>query len=115
MMRRRRTKTKYGNHPVVVNGIRFDSEKEYRRFCELQIMQKAGVISDLQRQVAFELQPAFYHKGKKIQAIRYIADFTYTDNESGEYVIEDVKGVRTREYLLKKKMMQYRGNDIKET
>ena len=111
---RRRTRNKYGNHPVVVDGVRYDSEKEYRRWCELKIMQKGGLISELQRQVPFELQPAFYHKGKKIQAIRYIADFTYYD-ETGEYIIEDVKGVQTREYKLKKKMMQYRGNDIKET
>lgn len=111
-MRRRRNK--YGNHPVVVNGVRFDSEKEYARWCELQIMQKGGLIKDLQRQVKFELQPAFRHNGKKIQAINYIADFTYVD-EDGKYIVEDSKGVRTREYILKQKMMLYRGFEIKET
>lgn len=115
MIRKRRSRSKYGNHPVVVNGVRFDSEKEYARWCELQLLEKAGVIRDLQRQVKFELQPAFTHKGKRIQAIKYIADFTYTDNETGEKIIEDTKGVRTREYILKQKMMLFRGYEIKET
>lgn len=113
MMRRRR-KSKYGNHPVVVDGVRFDSEKEYARWCDLKLLEKAGVIKDLKRQVPFELQPAFYHKGKRIQAIKYVADFTYTD-EDGNYIIEDSKGVRTREYIMKQKMMLFRGYEIKET
>ena len=116
MSRRRRTssRSKYGNRPVTVDGVRYDSEKEYARWKELQLMEKAGIITDLQRQVPFELQPAFYHKGQKIQAIKYVADFTYYD-ENGEYIIEDSKGVKTREYINKKKMMLYRGYEIKET
>lgn len=115
MIRKRRSRSKYGNKPVVIDGIRFDSMKEANRWCELKLMEKGGIISDLQRQVKFELQPAFTHKGKRIQAIKYIADFTYTDNETGEKIIEDTKGVRTREYILKQKMMLFRGYEIKET
>ena len=112
-MYRRRAKSKYGNHPMVINGIRFDSVKEGNRWMELQMLQKAGVISDLQRQVKFELQPEFYYKGKKIRPINYIADFTYYEN--GEYIVEDVKGVKTREYQNKKKQMLYiHGIEIKE-
>lgn len=113
-MRRRRTRNKYGNHPVVADGVRFDSEKEYARWCELKLLQKAGVISELQRQVKFELQPSFYFNGKKIQAINYIADHTYYDQD-GNYIVEDVKGVKTREYINKKKQMMYIHNiEIKE-
>lgn len=116
MMRRRRSK--YGNHPTIImfkgKMTRFDSEKEAMRAKELELMEKGGLIKDLQRQVKFELQPGFYHKGKRIQAINYIADFTYTD-EDGNYIIEDSKGVRTREYIMKQKMMLYRGYEIKET
>ena len=110
----RRSKNKYRNNPIVIDGIRFDSTKEGHRWCELQTLQKAGVISELQRQVKFELQPAFYHNGKKIRPIQYIADFVYND-ESKQQIVEDVKGVKTQEYKLKKKMMQYiYGIDIKE-
>lgn len=109
----RRSKNKYRNNPIIIDGIRFDSTKEGHRWCELQTLQKAGVISDLQRQVKFELQPAFYFKGSKIRPIQYVADFVYT--ESGEQIVEDVKGVKTQEYKLKKKMMQYiYGIDIHE-
>ena len=109
----RRSKNKYRNNPIIIDGIRFDSTKEGHRWCELQTLQKAGVISDLQRQVKFELQPAFYFQGKKIRPIQYIADFVY--NEGKEQIVEDVKGVKTQEYKLKKKMMQYiYGIDIKE-
>ena len=112
-MRIRRSRNKYRNNPIIIDGIRFDSTKEGYRWCELQTLQKAGVISELQRQVKFELQPDFYFKGKKERAINYIADFTYYEN--GEYIVEDVKGVKTQEYKLKKKMMQYiYGIDIKE-
>lgn len=112
-MRIRRTRNKYRNNPIIIDGIRFDSTKEGHRWCELQTLQEAGVISDLQRQVKFELQPAFYFQGKKIRPIQYAADFTYY--EDGKHIVEDVKGVKTQEYKLKKKMMQYiYGIDIHE-
>lgn len=109
----RRSRNKYRNNPIIIDGIRFDSTKEGHRWCELQTLQKAGVISDLQRQVAYELQPAFYFQGKKIRPIQYVADFVY--NEGNERIVEDVKGVKTQEYKMKKKMMQYiYGIDIHE-
>lgn len=106
---------KYNNKRTTIDGITFDSKKEAYRWSELKLMEKAGVISDLQRQVPFELQPAFYHNGKKERAIVYKADFTYYQN--GEYIIEDVKSQITKNekvYRLKKKMMAYRGYNIKE-
>ena len=111
---KRRTRSKYGNRRIEVDGEKFDSVKEYNRYMELLMLQKKGIINSLQRQVTFELQPAFYHKGKKIRPINYVADFTYY--ESGEYIVEDVKGVKTREYTNKKKNMLYiYGIEIKET
>lgn len=107
--------SKYNNAKTVVDGIEFDSEKESMRYAELKMMEKAGVIQDLKLQVPFILQPAFYKDGERIQAIKYVADFTYT--KDGETVIEDVKSDGTRKnkvYQLKKKMMEYRGNYIKE-
>lgn len=101
----RRSKNKYKNNPMIIDGIRFDSTKEGHRWIELQYLQKAGVISELQRQVPYELQPSFYHNGKKIRPIQYVADFVY--NEGNERIVEDVKGVKTQEYKLKKKMMLY--------
>jgi hypothetical protein len=91
----RQSRNKYGNRRIEVAGEKFDSQKEYARWCELKLLQKAGAIQGLQRQVSFELQPAFYHKGKRIQAIRYVADFVYT--EDGEQIIEDArKAVREK-------------------
>lgn len=83
------------------DGILHDSIKEANRWCELNLLLKAGHITDLQRQVRFELLP----KQDGERAVYYIADFVY--NENGKKVVEDVKGVRTKEYRLKKKMMLY--------
>lgn len=85
----------------------FDSQAEANRYYELLLLQRAGRISDLQCQVKFRLLPAQY-VGKKciFKAVDYVADFTYYD-ETGEYVVEDVKGYRTDVYKLKAKMMYY--------
>lgn len=115
MIMRRNQKNKYRNKRTVIDGITFDSMKEASRWCELQLLQKAGEISELQRQVKFELQPAFYHAGHKIRPIIYVCDFVYKEND--KQVIEDVKSPATRNnavYKLKKKMMLYRGYEIKE-
>lgn len=103
--------SKYGNHRQ--GG--FDSKKEASRYAELAIMQKAGLISNLQRQVRFELVPAQYKDGKCLfRSVTYIADFVYTEN--GETVVEDSKGYKTPEYIIKKKLMfQVHGILIKET
>lgn len=107
--------SKYGSNKTYYNGIRFDSRKEADRYAELCILQKAGIISDLQRQVQFTLIPAQY-EGKKciFKATNYYADFTYM--QDGKLVVEDVKGFKTKEYQLKKKMMYYFHHiKIKET
>ncbi|MGM9680364.1 MAG: DUF1064 domain-containing protein [Eubacteriales bacterium] len=81
---------------------RFDSLAEYRRWKELNLLLRAGLISDLRRQVRYELIP----KQGKERTVYYIADFVYAEN--GETVVEDVKGVRTKEYIIKRKLMLYR-------
>lgn len=106
---------KYKAKKVYWNGIRFDSQKEADRYGGLLLLQKAGIISDLQRQVKFTLLPAQY-EGKKciFKATNYYADFTYM--QDGKLVVEDVKGFKTKEYQLKKKMMYYFHHiKIKET
>jgi len=105
--------SKYRNVKTVVDGITFDSKREADRYCELKLLQRAGRITDLRLQVPFELQPAFTVNGKKVRPIHYIADFMYKEN--GVYVVEDVKGQRTKEYMLKRKMYAYKyGQEIKE-
>lgn len=99
-------KSKYKANKIEINGIKFDSEKEAKRYTELKMLEKAGVIAKLQLQVPFVLQDAFEFNGEKIKAIKYIADFTYWEN--GELVIEDVKGMKTDVYNLKRKMFMCR-------
>lgn len=84
----------------------YASRKEHRRACELRFMQKAGIISDLKEQVPFELIPSQRGEDGKVieRACTYIADFVYKD-ASGNLVVEDTKGVRTKEYIIKRKLM----------
>ena len=113
-------KSKMGNVKTVVDGIEFDSAAESRRYSELNMLEKAGEIRDLKLQVRIELQPGFKPVGSPaIRAIVYVADFTYSTkakNEIGGWflgdfvwspVIEDHKGHKTKDYLLKKKMLLY--------
>ena len=98
--------SKYNN--AKYNG--YDSKKEAKRAAELKLLEKAGVISNLQEQVVYELIPAQYRivNGKKKcieRAMKYIADFQYVEN--GNTVVEDVKGFRTDVYRIKKKLMLY--------
>lgn len=103
-------KSKYGNKQTVLNGKVFDSRREARRFAELDLMQKAGLITDLRLQVPFELIPKIGSE----RAVYYIADYVYKEN--GETVVEDCKGCRTDVYRIKRKLMLYRyGITIKET
>ncbi len=113
---------KYHNSPterVAQDGtvIHFDSQKEARRYDALILRLRAGKIRDLRLQVDFTLQEAFTDEnGHRVRAVRYRADFTYKDPE-GRLVVEDVKSrpTRTREYLLKRKLMKERmGIDITE-
>ena len=85
----------------------FDSKKELKRFAELQALEKSGEITDLRRQVKFELIPAQKDKdGRSIErGCNYIADFVY--NRNGEMIVEDVKSkaTMTSVYVLKRKLM----------
>lgn len=99
---------KYKNKKVEYDGIKFDSIKEKKRYMQLLYLEKAGLIKDIKLQYEFELQPAFTLNKKKIRKITYIADFYYYDNNLNDYVVEDVKGIRTDVYKLKKKMFEYK-------
>lgn len=99
--------SKYHAKKVNVDGIVYDSKKEAKRACVLEQQAKYGLITDLQRQVVFELQPRYVNnQGKKIRPITYIADFTY--KQEGKQIVEDVKGYKTKEYALKKKLFEYK-------
>lgn len=123
--------SKYHNSITVTSdGIKHASQKEATRWCELKLLERAGKISDLQRQVEFELIPCQYEtydkyskrgellgEGLRVAERRcvYVADFVYTDNETGQRVVEDTKGMRTKEYVIKRKLMRYmHGIAIKE-
>lgn len=124
-------KSKYGSRKVTVDGVTYDSVKEYRRFKELSLLERAGTIQNLQRQVKYVLIPAqrefcneIYTKGRKKGCFKpgkllekecsYIADFAYIQN--GEIVVEDTKGFRTNDYIVKRKLMLWiHGIRIKET
>lgn len=101
------SRSKYGNRKVFRDGMTFDSVKEYTRFRELLLLQKAGAITGLQRQVKYELIPTQRIAGKVAErACTYIADFVY--QEDGQTVVEDTKGFRTPEYIIKRKLMLWR-------
>lgn len=100
--------SKFGNEKIVEGNLIFDSKKEYARWKELQLLQRAGEISSLERQVKYELIPTQKdEKGNVIEkAVNYIADFRYTEN--WEIIVEDAKGMRTKEYIIKRKLMLWR-------
>lgn len=118
-----RSKSKYGAKKVVRDGMTFDSQIEYKRYCELLLLQRAGAIHDLKRQVEFELIPAQFEQsnGKKRgkcleRAVKYVADFVYRDVDTNKTIVEDTKGFKTPEYKIKRKLMLYvHGIRIKET
>ena len=106
--------SKYGNRITILDGQQFDSAKEARRFAELRLLERAGQIQNLQRQVPFVLIPKQERNGKVIERpCVYKADFVYTEN--GEEVVEDTKGVKTKEYIIKRKLMLWQfGIQIRE-
>lgn len=104
---------KYRAKKCTVDGITFDSKKEAERYKELKLFEKIGDISDLELQPAFELQPKFRAaSGKMYQRIVYKADFSYIDNATGCRIYEDVKGMPTKIFKLKYKMLLYKYPDI---
>ena len=97
---------KYKNIKTTVGNLKFDSKKEAKRFEELLLLLKAYEIQDLRLQHSFTLIESYTAlDGEKIKAMKYIADFTYTDRKRG-FVVEDVKGKRTDVYKMKKKLMK---------
>jgi len=119
---------KYKSKITTIDGIKFDSSHEANRYCELKLSERAGKIQDLQLQVKFELIPAQYEhferygkNGKRLKdgkkcienACSYIADFVYTEN--GQKIVEDTKGFKTKDYIIKRKLMLFvHGIKIKE-
>jgi len=99
---------KYHNIKTEIDGIKFDSKKEADRYVQLKILQKAGIIKNLELQPKYRLQDGFEKNGVKYRPINYIADFRYFDNEKGHIRVEDVKGQKTDVYKLKKKLFEFR-------
>lgn len=103
-------RSKYHAVKTVLDDVKFDSKKEAKRYIQLKQMERAGLIADLKLQVPFVL----INKSSYGREIKYIADFVYTEN--GIETVEDVKGVKTPVYRLKKRLMAERyGIKIKET
>lgn len=109
---------KYSNKKIEYFGEKFDSKKELNRWLELKILEKGGAIYNLKRQVPYELIPNQYKTVEKVlksgkvkqeqklieRKCEYIADFVYNDDK-GNLVVEDTKGFRTPEYIIKRKLM----------
>ena len=95
--------SKYKSKKIIVDGLLFDSKKEANRWYELKMLQKAGEISELERQKPFELIPTRYYSGVCVRGCKYIADFYYLDKKNG-YVAEDVKGYVLDVFVIKKKL-----------
>lgn len=100
---------KYHNRKVITSdGIEHDSRKEANRWCELKLLERAGKIMHLERQVKFVLIPAQREDGRLVEReCAYIADFVYLDADLGKMVVEDTKGFKTKDYIIKRKLMRY--------
>jgi hypothetical protein len=106
-------KSKYHSRKTTVDGITFDSIREANRYQELRLLERAGEIKDLELQPRFTLQEAFEIAGRHVRKIEYVADFAYV--KDGRPVIEDVKGMKTDVYKIKKKLFEKQYNiEIKE-
>jgi len=106
------TKSKYSNKKVLIDGITFDSMKEANRYRELKLLEKVGEISNLVLQPVYVLLNGFEYKGEKIRAIKYIGDFEYREVKTGNKVLEDTKGFKTKDYLIKVKLLKNKYPDI---
>ena len=110
--------SKYHSRKMKTPDGTFDSQREYERWCELKLLERAGRITSLRRQVKFELVPTQRAPGKAGKVIEfpinYFADFVYEEN--GQTVVEDSKGFRTDEYKIKRKLMLWvHGIRVRET
>lgn len=107
-------RSKYGNKKVVIDNITFDSKKEGERYRQLKMLERAGKVSNLVLQPSFELVPAVTLDGKVKRALVYVADFAYM--EADDHIVEDVKGMKTDVYIIKKHLMKAVHNiSIRET
>lgn len=97
--------SKYRARKTEIDGIKFDSKKEGRRYEELKLLERAGEIKNLQLQPRFTLQENFKYQGKTERKITYIADFMY-EEKKGQVVVEDVKSeiTKTPLYRVKRKL-----------
>ena len=117
-----RGESKYKNRKKLVDGIEFDSAKEARRWSELKLLEKAREISDLRRQVKFVLIESQYEESSEVyqrgknkgkpkrgklleHECSYVADFVYIDEKTGKTVVEDTKGFKTKDYIIKRKLL----------
>lgn len=107
---------KYGNRKAEWEGQKFDSQAELARYRSLLILQRAGKIAGLTRQVSFVLAPKVIINGVAKRSLIYRADFGYTDLQTGKAVVEDVKGALTAVYKIKRHLMaSVHGISILET
>lgn len=98
--------SKYKNIKMEIDGHEFDSKTEAKRYNELKLLECKGLIKKLQLQPRFLLQEGFKKNGKTFRKIEYIADFMYEEN--GKVVVEDVKGMKTDVFKLKRKLFEYK-------
>lgn len=111
-----RIRSKYGARKTTIDGITFDSQREAQYYSELKLKKRAGLIKDFELQPVYVLLEPYKHPltGRKVQGIKYRADFLLTLPDGSQEVV-DVKGMRTKEYLLKKKLFESKyGIPIKE-
>ena len=108
--------TKYHSRKVTVDGIVFDSHREARRYMELLLLLRAGEISHLEMQKKYTLIPAQKKpSGGTERACTYTADFVYKDKRTGEETVEDAKGMKTQQGIIRRKLMLYiHGIEVKE-
>ena len=104
-MRSYKDYSKYRNHKVETSEGTFDSKKEYKRWTELKLLERAGKITNLQRQVPYMLIPTQRTETITERAVKYIADFVY--EREGKVIVEDTTGVKTPEYVIKRKLMLF--------
>lgn len=106
---------KYRNKQTTIDNVTFDSIKESERYLELKMLLRNGIIKDLKLQPEYVLQGAFTDQaGKKHRPIVYRADFMYWRPNDPEFtIVEDVKGMQTAVYKLKKKMFLYKYREFK--
>ena len=104
-------RSKYFSKKVIIDGIKFDSKKEGEYYQKLKILEKQGIIKDLELQKEYILQDSFKINGKTIRAIKYRADFVYYDTRDKKEHIVDIKGSKrtmTTDFKIKTKLFAYR-------